>query len=342
MTEPVGCLVVGLGRMGARHAQTVARSGQGALAAVADPNARRAAEVGERYGVAHYTDAEEAMDRSGARAVVIAASTDQHPALVRAAIQRGLAVFCEKPLALDLEASRRLAADVERSGVPFQLGLVRRYDPAYVEARERLARGDIGRPLMYRAVDRDPAPPPRSFLAESGGIFRDMGVHDFDAASFLMGEEVCALTAAGLATDPVFQEIGDFGEAHVAMRFASGALGSIVLGRGAAYGFDLRVEVMGETGVLTVGGAGRHGFVALAEGERRAPAYVDYWDRLEEGFRREIAAFLDGVRRGAPLTPGAAEGVRASTLAELATEAARSGQWIACPGALPRDSAGAG
>lgn len=325
MNDAVRCLVVGLGRMGARHCESVFRSGQGTLTAVADPDPGRAREIGARYAVPYYTDAQAAMATSGAQAVVIAASTDRHPQLVRAAIGERLAVFCEKPLALDLEESRRLAADVQQAGVPFQLGLVRRYDPAHVQAQARIARGDIGRPLVYRAVDRDRQPPPASFLAESGGIFRDMGVHDFDAATFLMGDTVEALSAFGLVRDPVFQAVGDFSEAHVSLRFASGALGSIVLGRGAAFGFDLRVEVMGEAGVLTVGAAQRHGFTALAEGERRTPAYVDYWDRLQEGFHQEIAAFLQGVRQGTPLYPGAADGVRAAALAEMATSAAKSG-----------------
>lgn len=323
MKARVGCLVLGLGRMGARHAETVYR--YGALAAVADPRPEVAKALGTHYGVPSYTDPDRAMAQSGAQAVVIAAATGSHVALVRQAIKYRLAIFCEKPLAPTLDEAEALAKDVETSRLPFQLGFVRRYDPAFVAAKERIARGDIGRPLIYRAIDRDKMAPDPGFLRHSGGIFRDMGVHDFDAARFLMDDEIEAVSVFGIGDVPPYREVGDAQEAVLSLRFESGALGSVILGRQAAFGFDLRVEVLGQEGALFIGQQGEVGLVSLSSGEQRAATYGDYWQRLEPAFRSEIRAFLQGVERGVALIPGAADGVAASAAAEMATRAWQSG-----------------
>ena len=254
--------VVGLGRMGRFYAQTIASLGPDIqLAAVADPDpvARAAvkSELSPGLGVPIATaEPGDIFGRADIDAVIIATPTSTHAELVVAAAQAGKAIFCEKPLALSLEQTHAALAAVEHAGVLLQVGFMRRFDPAYQQARALIDAGRIGRPITFKAVGRDPSCPPLEYAnpAHSGGLVLDMGIHDFDLARWLMSSEVERVSAEGaLLVCDEFSKVGDIDNAVINLRFASGALGNVEVSRNARYGYDVWTEVLGTEGAVIVG-----------------------------------------------------------------------------------------
>src|SRR5579864_813087 len=250
--------VIGLGRMGRFYAEAIAQSSSRAeLAAVADPNPAARSAVQSALGVdAAYADAASVQERRDIDAVIVATTTSSHAEVVMAAAQAGKAIFCEKPLALTVEQTRQVLDVVESKRALLQIGFMRRFDPAHLRARALIAEGRIGRPLTYRSIGRDPGCPPPGYAtpALSGGLIIDMGIHDFDAARWLMASDVERVSAEG--TQLVCEElgkVGDWDNASVNLRFASGAVGSVEVSRTAKYGYDIRVEVLGSEGAVRLG-----------------------------------------------------------------------------------------
>ncbi|UCF09958.1 MAG: Gfo/Idh/MocA family oxidoreductase, partial [Candidatus Bipolaricaulota bacterium] len=225
------------------------------IVAVCDLVEGAAQECSEEWGIPDsHGEPDPILGSDRVDAVFICTSTDTHAQLIEAAAAAGKHIFCEKPIALDLPSIDRALAAVEAAGVKLQIGFNRRFDPNFREARERVAAGDIGTPNLLRITSRDPAPPPISYIESSGGIFLDMTIHDFDMARYIMRDEVHELFAQGAARiDPRIGEAGDVDTATVALRFASGALGIIENSRQATYGYDQRLEVLGDKGRVLVG-----------------------------------------------------------------------------------------
>jgi predicted dehydrogenase len=253
---PVG--VIGLGRMGQVHARILARSVEGArLEAVADIDADRARRLAGQLGVGQWHDnPEDLLARSGVRAVVIATPSHSHREQVTLAARAGKDILCEKPLALTLEDTDRAIAEASRAGVRLQVGFMRRTQRAYREVHEAIRRGWLGRPVLFRSTQRDPDAPPAAFCdpAVSGGIFVDMGIHEFDLARWLLEDEVESVHA--FATAQVFPElaaVGDYDNATVNLIFRGGAIGTVDLSRNARDGEDIRTEVVGSRHGMFVG-----------------------------------------------------------------------------------------
>jgi len=228
--------------------------------------------------------------------------------LVAAAVT-GKAIFCEKPLSLDLAELDRALAAVEAAGIPFQTGFNRRFDPAHAAVRDAVASGAVGAPHLVRISSRDPAPPPLAYVKVSGGIFLDMTIHDFDMARFVTGSEVVEVYARGaLRSESEFGEAGDFDTALVTLVHADGCLTAIDNSRRAVYGFDQRVEVFGSDGMAASENPPAHtAVVRTAEGSRGAPLPFFFLERYIPSYLREWAAFVDAVRTGAPPPVGAAD-----------------------------------
>jgi myo-inositol 2-dehydrogenase/D-chiro-inositol 1-dehydrogenase len=318
--------VIGAGRIGALHAAHLAGSVRGAeLSAVVDTNldaARRTA-VRDAYATADLGQvlADERVD-----ALLIASPTPLHASQIAAAARAGKAIFSEKPVALDVAETRAAMDTVEAAGVPFQIGFQRRYDPGFVRARALIESGAVGRIEMFRALACDPEPASLEYLRTSGGIYKDMAIHDFDVARFLCGEvaEVSALGAS--LVDPRIGDLGDADTSVLTLRFQSGALGVIQNSRRAIYGYDIRTEVQGERGKVVV------------ENERATPVWTyskdgvagDYYhwfiDRFREAYRLELQAFVETVRAGAKPTPGPVDALESLRVAEAATRSFRSGR----------------
>jgi myo-inositol 2-dehydrogenase / D-chiro-inositol 1-dehydrogenase len=259
---------------------------------------------------------------------VIVTPTATHAALIEAAAGAGKAILCEKPVALDVPTTEGALAAVRRAGVPLQIGFQRRYDPGYQEARRRIAAGEVGSVHLFRAVSHDPYPPPEGYIAGSGGQFVDMTIHDLDLARFLTADEVAEVSAMGAvlgASGPAFQRAGDWDTTVLNLRFAGGALGSIVNSRQAGYGYDVHTEVLGSLGALKVGYE-RHTPLTRYGPDGARHDYVPYFpQRFAEAYRAEIEAFVCAVLEGRPVTPDGEDGLAALKVALAATESARRG-----------------
>jgi myo-inositol 2-dehydrogenase/D-chiro-inositol 1-dehydrogenase len=291
--------VIGVGRIGRMHADLIARQVPGArLAAVHDAVPAAAAAVGARVCALDELLADPAVD-----AVAICSSTETHADLIVAAAQAGKAIFCEKPISLELAEVDRALKAVDDAGVPFQIGFNRRFDPAHQAVHEAVTRGDVGEPQLVRISSRDPAPPPMDYVRGSGGIFLDMTIHDFDMARYVTGSEVVEVFARGAVhIDPGFEEAGDVDTALVTLVHESGCLTAIDNSRQAVYGYDQRVEVFGSRGMASSENPLAHtAVVRTANGSSMAPLPYFFLERYIPSYLREWAAFVDAV--GAGTTP---------------------------------------
>jgi myo-inositol 2-dehydrogenase / D-chiro-inositol 1-dehydrogenase len=314
-TATVGVGVIGVGRIGRMHADLLARQVPGAtLAAVHDADQGAAASVGARVCALDELLADPAVD-----AVAICSSTETHADLIVAAANAGKAIFCEKPISLDLAEVDRALQAVETAGVPFQIGFNRRFDPAHQAVHEAVARGDVGDPQLVRISSRDPAPPPMEYVRGSGGIFLDMTIHDFDMARYVTGSEVVEVFARGaVRIDPAFGDAGDVDTALVTLVHSSGCLTAIDNSRRAVYGYDQRVEVFGSRGMASSENPLAHtAVVRTADGSSMAALPYFFLERYIPSYLREWEAFVTAVREGTP-TPVSGADARAPLVIGLA------------------------
>jgi myo-inositol 2-dehydrogenase/D-chiro-inositol 1-dehydrogenase len=316
--------LIGAGRIGTLHARLLAGTPGVDELVVADVAADRAATVAAGVGARAAASIEEAMD--GTEAVVIAAATDAHAELIRAALARRLPTFCEKPLALDLGDTIALAAEIERTGIPFQLGFQRRFDAGYREARRLVESGELGTLYAVRLAGHDPAPPHESYIPASGGLFRDFSIHDFDVLRWLTDDEVAEIYADGAVRGfEVFAKYGDVDTAAATLRLAGGALAVLTVARHDPLGYDIRTELFGSKDSVAVGLGPRMPLRSVEPGvpPPAGPTWQNFMVRFEDAYRAEFAAFVR-VARGelpSPCTPR--DGVEALRIAEAATLAVK-------------------
>lgn len=252
---PVG--IIGLGRMGQIYARHLAQALSVRIAGVSDVISARAQELAGELGVdAWTTDFQDLLQDKSIEAVFVTSSTSTHREVVTAAAEAGKAIFCEKPIALTLEDTDAMIAAIDRAGVMFQAGFMRRFDRGYVAAREQIEAGVIGKPVTFKSIGRDPFCPDLEYArpSVSGGLILDMAIHDFDLGRWLMDDEVKRVhTEGGTLAFPQLNTVGDIDNAVVNLRFESGSLGNVEVSRNALYGYDIRTEILGTEGGLNVG-----------------------------------------------------------------------------------------
>jgi myo-inositol 2-dehydrogenase/D-chiro-inositol 1-dehydrogenase len=315
----------GAGRIGAIHAANLARNEEAKLLHIVDVDAAAAKAIAERTG-AQVSDAKTALADARVHAVIIASPTDTHADLVIRAAKAGKAIFCEKPIDLSLKRVEQCLAEVEKARVPMFVGFNRRFDPSFRALYNRLAEGEIGIVEQVIISSRDPGLPPLSYLKVSGGQFRDMTIHDFDMARWLLGEEPVEVFATGSAlVDPQVAKLGDIDSAMVVMRTASGKLCHINNSRRASYGYDQRIEVHGSKGRLI---AGNHAPTSVELANEQAistdkPLYF-FLERYAEAYRAELSAFLAALKGKKRMPVGADDGRQALVLAEAALASLKS------------------
>ncbi len=311
--------LLGCGRIGQVHAQTLARLPGATLVAVADALPDAAEALASAHSAA-VRGPDELIASADVDAVIIGTPTTLHYDQIHAAAAAGKAIFCEKPIDLSSDRVRECIAAVENAGVPFLTAFNRRFDPNFAALEARLRAGAIGTVELVVISSRDPAPPPVSYIETSGGLFRDMTIHDFDMARFLLGEEPVEVFAVGTClVDPAIGTAGDVDTAAVTLRTGSGKLCQINNSRRATYGYDQRVEVHGSSGMLcaanvlenTVEEAGPEGFT-------RAPNKHFFLERYERAYFAELAHFVRALTAGTSPTPDARDGLRAQMLADAA------------------------
>ncbi|AOV96885.1 inositol 2-dehydrogenase [Edwardsiella hoshinae] len=298
--------LLGAGRIGQLHAANIARHPETRLWSVVDPLHECAARLATQYQ-ARQQSLDEAMTDPNVHAVLIASATDTHADLIEQAARHGKAIFCEKPIHLDLARVRDCLRVVTQYDVPLFIGFNRRFDPQFRQVKHALLAGRVGTPESLMIISRDPAPPSLEYVRVSGGLFRDMTIHDFDMARFIMGEEPVSLYAQGSnLIDPAIGEAGDIDTAFIVLKYASGALATIVNSRRSAYGYDQRLELHGSEGLLCVGNIlenqvqhyGPNGAThALPEHfflQRYGLAYAAEWAHFVAVLRGEVAPECSG------------------------------------------------
>jgi len=297
---PLRIGVIGVGRIGRMHAELIAHQVPGAaLGAVYDAHEPAARDVASELRVPAAANVEELL-HSDLDAVAICSSSDTHVELMIAAAEAGKAVFCEKPVSLELAELDRALGAIESAGVPFQIGFNRRFDPAHASVRDAVVSGTVGDPHLVRISSRDPAPPPPEYVRSSGGLFLDMMIHDFDMARFVTGHEVVEVFARGaVRVEPWFAQAGDIDTALVMLVHSDGCLTAIDNSRRAAYGYDQRVEVFGSEGMAVSENPPAHtGVVLTAAGERRPPHPHFFLERYLPSYVREWHGFVEAVKTG--------------------------------------------
>lgn len=318
--------VLGAGRIGKIHGANVARSGRARLVGVADALPAAADELAAAHG-ARRMEAEEIIASPEIDAVVIGTPTDTHADLIERAAKAGKAVFCEKPVDLSAQRIRACLKVVNEAGTPLMIGFNRRFDPHFAALKRRIDEGAVGDVEIVTIISRDPAPPPATYVASSGGLFRDMMIHDLDMARFLLGEEPVEVHAVGSClVDPAIGEAGDVDTAAVMLKTASGRIAQISNSRRACYGYDQRLEVHGAKGMIRAGNVHETTVeLATAGGFAADPVQNFFLERYGAAYRAELDAFIDAVERGAALSPSGEDGLKAQLLADAATEAAKTG-----------------
>jgi myo-inositol 2-dehydrogenase/D-chiro-inositol 1-dehydrogenase len=292
--------VIGVGRIGSMHADLLARQVPGAeVTWVTDAHAPTAAAVAARLRV-KTGSVEEVLVADDVDAVAICTSTDTHANLIVAAAATGKAIFCEKPVSLNLAEVDRALAAVDAAGVPFQIGFNRRFDPAHAAVAQAVAEGEVGEVQLIRITSRDPAPPPIEYVRTSGGIFLDMTIHDFDMARFVARSEVVEVYARGsVRVSPAFGEADDVDTAVIVLEHANGCLTTIDNSRQAVYGYDQRVEVFGSAGMAASENPLAHStIVRTATGVRAATLPSFFLERYVPSYLREWEAFVTAVSSG--------------------------------------------
>ena len=322
--------MIGAGRIGAVHAANIRSHSDAELRWVVDTR-REAAEAQAAQCDARVDTAfDAALADPEVDGVVITTSTDTHVDLILAAARAGKPTFCEKPIDLDMHRVDACLKEVDASGVPLMIGFNRRFDPSFRALHDAVQEGAIGKVEVVKITSRDPAPPPIEYIRVSGGLFRDMMIHDFDMACWLMGEDpVEVFAAASCRVDPEIGEVGDVDTAVVVMKGADGTLAQIDNSRRAAYGYDQRIEVLGPKGMLRA--------------EDPSPTTVERWtdeaisrdkpphfflERYDAAYRSELDSFLCVVRGEAKPPVTGADGRRALALADAAVESLESGRSV--------------
>lgn len=334
MVHNIGMLRIalfGAGRIGRMHAKNLAAHPRVELAGIYDIDSRASAEVARETGT-HASRSIGALlgDRS-IDAVLIASSTDTHCTLIEHAVRARKAVLCEKPIHLDISRVDTCAKVVEASRMPVQIGFNRRFDPSHSALRDAIVEGEIGRIEQAVITSRDPGPPPLDYLRVSGGIFRDMAIHDFDMARFLLGEEPVEVTAMGsVMVDKGIGAIGDFDTVMAMLRMESGALCQINCSRRSVYGYDQRIELFGENGMLVSENPTATNVVRYTARSTSARTRLHHFfiERYAESYVHEIDAFVDAVEAGVLPLPSFDDGRRALIAANAAVESAESGRTV--------------
>lgn len=318
--------LLGCGRIGQVHARSVGQVDGATITAVADAFDEPAQDLANRTG-ARVMETLALIDSADIDAIVIGTPTDTHYDLIHAAARAGKAIFCEKPVDLSSDRIRDCMAVVEAAGVSFLSAFNRRFDPNFADLQSRLQEGQIGDTEIVTIQSRDPAPPPLSYIKSSGGLFRDMMIHDLDMARFLLGEEPTRIYAIGSTlVDPEIGKAGDVDTAAVTLSTASGKICQITNSRRASYGYDQRIEVHGSRGMLRADNVHETTVeMATETGFARPPVQHFFLERYEAAYRAEMAHFIQALETGKPPSPDLNDGLQAQILADAAAQSLDSG-----------------
>ncbi|SES22245.1 myo-inositol 2-dehydrogenase [Tranquillimonas rosea] len=319
----------GAGRIGKVHAASIKMDPRSELVAVADVMTEAAEALAKEHGIPA-RGADEILADASVDAILIASSTNTHADLIAAGVKAGKAVFCEKPIDLDLSRALEIRKITANHDKPIMMGFNRRFDPNFAQVKAALEGGEIGKPTMLSVTSFDPAPPPVSYIKVSGGLFRDMMIHDFDMCSFLFGLPETVMAHGSCLIDPEIGAAGDIDTGVVVLTYSDGRIATICNSRQAPYGYDQRVEVLGADGTLAAENEIENTVVkSTAAGVVSAKPVFFFLERYTRAYAIEWSAFVDAVIEGAPVPAGVQDGVNALALAEAANRSLAEGRPVA-------------
>ena len=330
MAKKIRTAVFGLGRLGYWHAVNVTKNRHAELVTVCDVNLENAERIAKELGVSNYTNnPEEVFQDDTIEDVIIATPTSTHFELLKRASETGKAVFVEKPLTTDLNDARKIQEIIHTNKTICQVGFMRRFDPAYAEAKRRIAAGDIGNPIYFRGISRDPQAPHESFVEHSGGIFIDVSIHDFDIARYLMNSEVTSVSAHGSVLKyPFVKKYDDVDQALTYIEFASGASGDVEASRNAYYGYDIRAEIIGTEGSIFIGNLREHDIQILTKAGNTHDILPDFPVRFKDAYNIELEDFFKAVLEEGTPQITVDDGVKALEISYAARKSYQRGQKV--------------
>lgn len=326
---PFNLAIIGAGRIGRIHAANAAQHPALQLQFVVDPNAEAANSLATQHG-AQVCGLDQVYADKNLAGIIIASSTDTHLEYALRAARAGKAVFCEKPLDLDLARARHGAAELKTLNAPFLLAFNRRFDPNFRALKNKLDAGAAGTLESLHIISHDPAPPPVSYIKTSGGLFKDMTIHDFDMARWLLGEAVNSVFAsASCLVDPEIGKAGDIDTAKIILRTASGRLCVISNSRRSGYGYDQRIEAFGSKGMVRAENVMETTVQSWGETGAATDAFQNFFlDRYRDAYRNEMHHFAGMLSKGEVAYTSFADGVAALELAEAALESVQTGKVV--------------
>lgn len=314
--------LIGAGRIGRVHCRALASISSARVVAVADFIVQAAESCASEFGIpSAMQDWRPMVNDPNIHAVVVCSPSDTHCEIIIAASKAGKHIFCEKPIDYDLTRIDEALAAVSASGVKLQLGFQRRFDTDFRRVRDAVQSGEIGEPYMLSIISRDPSPPPIAYLKQSGGLFFDMMIHDFDMARFVMGSEITEVTATATSFSQEVSEIGDVTSAIVTLKFENNAVGTIQCCRKAVYGYDQRLEILGSNGSAEIGNRFPNTATISTSSEIKRDLPLNFFmDRYKEAYEREVAEFVHAVVYNKPTPVAAADGRAPVVLAYAAAK----------------------
>lgn len=333
MRGEIRCAVLGLGRLGYWHAENLAGKVQGAkLTKVIDPIQERAQEVARTLSVDSWSDnPKDAFEDENIDAVIIVTPTSTHAEMIKKAAQHGKHIFVEKPLTQTLEEADEVIKVINENDVILQVGFMRRFDPAYMEAKRRIEAGDIGKPLYFSGISRDGNVPHEDFIKNSGGIFLDVAIHDYDIARFLMNDDFHSIHVTGniLQESCQFMEkYNDVDQAISTIKFSSGSAGVVETARIAPYGYDIRGEVIGTEGAIQIGSMRNKDVKLFRKNHFSYDLVQDFPTRFSDAYLNEMIGFIETIRKGGKSLCTAEDGKKALEISIAATKSFNIGKTV--------------
>ncbi|MHA6259785.1 inositol 2-dehydrogenase [Sporosarcina sp. CAU 1771] len=321
--------IIGAGRIGKLHAENLVGLQHAKVKTISDLYVDGLREWATSIGIENVTaDYQDILNDDEIDAILVCSPTSTHLQVIKDAANAGKHIFCEKPISFSKEDSAEALKAVEENGVKFQVGFNRRFDASFKKVHDTVKAGTIGDTQIVKITSRDPAPPPAEYIKNSGGMFMDMSIHDFDIARYVTGSEVTEVYVQGASlVDPMFAELGDVDTAIITLKFANGALGVIDNSRKAVYGYDQRLEVFGSKGTVEAGNVQpTTAIISTEDGVIKDNPQYFFLERYKDAYIKEISCFIDSVATDAPLVCCGNDGLQAEKIAEAAKESFLSGK----------------
>lgn len=333
MKTKLNLALVGTGRMGVAYARYIATRLPGAaLYAVADVRSEAAESARAEYGAARAcTDYHDLLSDRNVDGIVVMTPTKLHKDVVIDAARAGKSIFCEKPLSLSLADAEAMKAAVDQSGVFFQLGFMRRFDAGYAAAKKKIAAGAIGQPCVFKSTSKDKTRPSLDYLRpeNSGGLFIDMGIHDFDLARWFMGDVTSVYSSGGVLAYPEMKPIGDWDNSITNLRFANGCIGMVSLSRNGIYGYGIYTEIVGTEGAIQIGYDRETPILVMTKDTVTHDTIPGFYERFENAYIAQLQDFVQNLQQGRRPPITCDDGIAAQKIALAATRSAQTGEVVA-------------